>query len=457
MMSHAWKGILAVLIPLSLLPCPVVAGEPVTQAASGTRIDYVAKLNELVQKGSDESQNAEPFYQRACALCDRSVPYFDAWSWLTDWPEEQRASVRDWVKANTAALAQLRLGTKRASYWTQFQGPTIWGMDRMSYLAGVRLLVFALILQTELEATEGNTEGAAEDVLAGCRFALDVRRRLMLIEQMVGGAASNHILSTGFQVLGRCTLHPSLLQRLQKRLMELSQDPTWLIDLRGEEIATLDTLQEICVRVQAGRDKRNMEVINRILSQTWTKQNVDLETELTAEQVYSLVQGHAPEDLAGRVKKGYAYFETLLAKTPFEWKKETVDADRHWKELMGGNQLLSLMAPPVARVSELSFRMRAQRDALITTLALLRYKTDKGSFPADLQKLVSAGYTDQAPMDPYSDQPLVCKRTENNFILYSLGADFKDDGGKHDRSWGQGEQGADYVFWPIQAVAAQQR
>jgi hypothetical protein len=53
------------------------------------------------------------------------------------------------------------------------------------------------------------------------------------------------------------------------------------------------------------------------------------------------------------------------------------------------------------------------------------------------------------PMDPFSDKPLVYKRTADGFMLYSLGADFDDDGGLHSR-WGQDKTGGDHVFWPVE-------
>ena len=51
-------------------------------------------------------------------------------------------------------------------------------------------------------------------------------------------------------------------------------------------------------------------------------------------------------------------------------------------------------------------------------------------------------------MDPYSDKPLVYKRLDNSFTLYSLGADFDDDGGTPS-NWGEGDKGGDAVFWPV--------
>jgi len=83
----------------------------------------------------------------------------------------------------------------------------------------------------------------------------------------------------------------------------------------------------------------------------------------------------------------------------------------------------------------------------------LRYNADKGLYPENLQQLITAGYLKDLPMDAFSDGPVVYKKTDDNFSLYSIGPNFKDDSGriKRDRKgrvklWG-GEE--DAVFWPV--------
>jgi hypothetical protein len=44
---------------------------------------------------------------------------------------------------------------------------------------------------------------------------------------------------------------------------------------------------------------------------------------------------------------------------------------------------------------------------------------------------------------------LIYRCIGDDFTLYSLGADFKDDGGTPSK-WGEGEQGGDQVFWPVE-------
>ena len=100
-------------------------------------------------------------------------------------------------------------------------------------------------------------------------------------------------------------------------------------------------------------------------------------------------------------------------------------------------------------------RHRTNVEATVTILALHRYQADKGSFPEDLQQLISVGYLRQLPVDVYSDKPLAYRKTADSFILYSFGENFKDDGGKpgtdrggRPKMWSD-DGDNDAVFWPV--------
>ena len=105
------------------------------------------------------------------------------------------------------------------------------------------------------------------------------------------------------------------------------------------------------------------------------------------------------------------------------------------------------------RIWEISSRCRADTDALITTLALLRYKSDKGQFPEKLDELVSAGYLKALRSDPFSGKPFAYKRVGEDFVLYSFGTNLKDDEAKAGLTTkGQPKRWADdgdNVFWPV--------
>jgi Bacterial type II secretion system protein G. len=66
---------------------------------------------------------------------------------------------------------------------------------------------------------------------------------------------------------------------------------------------------------------------------------------------------------------------------------------------------------------------------LIVELALRTYRCDQGKAPVNLTQLVPK-YLQSLPKDPFSSNPLVYRPAGTNWVLYSLGPDRVDDGGK---------------------------
>jgi len=117
--------------------------------------------------------------------------------------------------------------------------------------------------------------------------------------------------------------------------------------------------------------------------------------------------------------------------------------------------LVYLFQPAEPRASELTFRAKATYEAVLTVLALQRYRLDRGTYPESLETLVSEGYITVPPMDPFSDKGLIYQPTNDDFLLYSVGEDFVDDGGKRGYKEGRvklwsSQSDCDAVFWPFE-------
>jgi hypothetical protein len=427
--------------------CNLVTNASLVQNTSHANIDYVAMLNELIKKGSDESLNADPFYRRAFALYVRppvEVSANEVGRWATELTNSQRSVLRKWIDANSDALVQLRLGTEKPCYWFHYEGLSILQIDEVSHMRRMRELFFALMLRTKFEAAEGDVKAAIDDLLICYRFGSDMKKRLLLGEQLSARASLAYTWDAGLQILDRVKIDNTSLRFLQEQITSHSKDEDFLVDLRGDELAALDMIWWTNRRwpATAQAERRKEEI-------SWQASDF-LETNVSPEQVDSLMYKHTKDELERLAKKGYAYYNTIIAKTPFEWHQQQIDWDKAKKELVDGNLLLLVLVRAIPHISEAGFRCRVERDALITTLALLRYRNDTGGLPDDLQTLTARGYMPQLPMDPYSDKPLVYKRTENNFTLYSIGVDFQDNGGRHSSKWGLEAQGGDFIFWPVQ-------
>jgi hypothetical protein len=114
--------------------------------------------------------------------------------------------------------------------------------------------------------------------------------------------------------------------------------------------------------------------------------------------------------------------------------------------------LIGTFMPATDRLSDLTYRAKAQHEATLTILALKRWRLQKNEYPLSLDELVAAGLLKELPMDPFGDGLLTYRRTDDDFILYSFGYNFTDDHGEYARNrngriskW---SDAADTVFWP---------
>jgi hypothetical protein len=318
-------------------------------------------------------------------------------------------------------------------------------------LAKWRRLVFALESRAKIRAMNGDAKGALEDVTACYRFGSDVRKGMLLTEHLVGVAIQGLAIVTAFQVLDKTKLDAALLQSFQNRMTELSKGSSAPPTMAGEKLLALDAIQSVCGTATGPTNRQIDDVAAAMLA----AQVATLTGErLTPEQVQANLSKSTSEELTQLVEKNYAYYDSIIAKTPFQWKREGIDApfQKRNEEMGQANLVLSLLSPSVGRISQMTARSSVHADALVTVLGLLRYKSDKGGLPADLKALLATGYIPALPMDPFGDGPLIYKIAGSRFTLYSQGIDLDDDNGKHAEDWGEAGQDGDYVFWPVQPI-----
>jgi hypothetical protein len=99
------------------------------------------------------------------------------------------------------------------------------------------------------------------------------------------------------------------------------------------------------------------------------------------------------------------------------------------------------------RAHVLVARTEAWRRATQLLYALHCDHARTGHWPAKLSDLRSMPRLCRT--DPFSGKDFVYHVTIDGPLLYSVGMNGKDDGGKHDPHWGEKTDG-DYVFWPVQ-------
>jgi hypothetical protein len=146
--------------------------------------------------------------------------------------------------------------------------------------------------------------------------------------------------------------------------------------------------------------------------------------------------------------KHYESFNGLRDDTPWYCYYSEQKFQKEIEEWKVKHPIPDIFVPDIKPYWFYYHRLKAKRDALITVIALLRFKADHGHYPKNLEAL--RGYITKMPQDPFSEGPLVYHWLVDDFELYSVGPDFKDDGGKRSQIGNPltGIGKGDDVFWP---------
>jgi hypothetical protein len=115
-----------------------------------------------------------------------------------------------------------------------------------------------------------------------------------------------------------------------------------------------------------------------------------------------------------------AYYETV-----HEWRKLVRQPE---SKNMGG-LLASLLVPSLSLIGERAAKAEAQHRLIALGVAMWKYRLAEGSFPAELERLMPK-YLLTVPADPFTGKGMKLARTDAGAVVYSVGPDLSDDGGK---------------------------
>jgi hypothetical protein len=430
--------------------------------------NYIAELNNLVRPVADESLNAAPFYNKAIEVFeDLPVDISKVLSKRRyyELAEEDKQLIGKWLTENDQVLQRVVAGTRKPYYWQHYEGEEMLSV-LLPHLSGYRGAARSLSWRARLNAEKGRFEDAFSDIKACFRFGRHVKGNgVVLIEQLVGIAIEALAVENLRGILSEHQVDSETLAMLQRDLEQIIAGEDFAVSFAGEKLFIYDEIQRCFTEDRFGGGHLYLSRISQVSSlgdeSIPSLQDFIFGTifEPEAWPVVMRVLFFHPDKQQTReaTDRFYAYCETIAKKTPSSIRAEGIDVSKEVMKIIKDNVFLEILAPALGRASRLGHRHRSTIEATVTVLALHRYKADKGSFPDDLQQLITAGFLRQLPLDVYSDRPLVYRKTDDSFILYSLGENFKDDGGKpgkdrggRPRLWVDNyEQDSDAVFWPV--------
>jgi hypothetical protein len=260
-----------------------------------------------------------------------------------------------------------------------------------------------------------------------------------VIEQLVGVAIQSVAISAIYDLLDQVDVSADDLLGIQKTVQEDYQPDTARMDWTLEKAFWYDMIQRSFTDDGCGNGRPLLR--GTVLG---IRNNTDF--------LKGLIVGFPDRKaVIGNIEEAFQNFDANRQITPQQWQDmEDTDKPLQVGQLMFMQQISE---PAFRRIIEIGWRVRAGQAGLLGTLAILRFEKEYGRLPEDWTEAFEKGYLHTIPMDPYSNAPLVYKKSEDKFMLYSIGMDLADDGGVP----GTGTDGkprqiaekGDWIFWPV--------
>lgn len=377
---------------------------------------------------------------------------------------EQRNIAKRWVQEHNDALELIIEGSQRPYYWRTYESndesPGEMMGVLMPNLSDFRRLAFSLRLRIWLNAEQGRFKDAFDDAKSCYRFGQHFKKGdKILIEQLVGIGIEALSVQTIRDIVGGYEIDSTILADLQDSFEQIVAGEDFVPSLEVERLFIYDEIQRCFTEGRFGGSHLYLSRISTLADGSQNGLDEILVGAIFSPQQWpraaNVLFAHpGKEQTREMADRYYNYWDKLYHKTPGQIRAEGIDAEKEAMEIIKGNVFLQILAPALVRVNEIANRNKTEVYATVTILALLRHEKDKGSYPNDLQQLITAGYLKQPPDDVFSVKPLVYRKTDDDFILYSVGPNLTDEGGEYSRdSKGRIKNwldNGDTVFWPVQ-------
>jgi|GEM_PF-251098 len=452
------------------------------------KVDYLAWLTDRTRAGREEALNAKPYFDRAAKelaaaeLLDKALRFSNVRP--VDMNESQREVLAEVTKRNAKAFELLRQGVQRPSYWVQYEtavneplppgmseppraigalspvgadGPSwpmkdlvtfadpAWVFNRAlyPYASGYRRLAQAFHASILWRACQGDANGALDDGLVLMDFGMHLQGRGTQTEQLVGIAIEGVACGILRSLLDWYSVDKADLARVQSRLADLYARHSTVMDVAGDRAVWLAFVQRTFTDDGNGN--------GRVLKEGLPLVAGDWEDGVTSLLLFDYPNRREMTSLIDTfLKECQLILDTEPSHPQYEERKA------RWTALAQRSFLLRIQAPAMERLVALAWRMKAGRRALLTTVAIMRYGQDKGTYPSTLAALTGDGYMSELPVDPYSDGAFGYRRTPDGFLLYSWGENRTDEGGRQGTGYnGQPRlymENGDWVFWPMEVA-----
>jgi len=354
-------------------------------------------------------------YYRALAAKTNEFP-------VPSQPQSSAADVLLALSRYDSAIDELR----RASQLPYSRFPLSYGKENpvtilLPHLGALRECARMLQLRAIAELQNGQTDKALEDMRLALRLADSVRTEPILVSHLVRIAIVHTVLQPVWEGLAEQKWSGAQLAALDRELAGLDFLADYRLSMRGElvlfEGGIFDYLRHhpeqlpyLCGEPSSS-PPASVRILCRLIPRGWIYQN-----QLRCARV--MEQGYLPvADVDQRII------------SPAATRRADAAVEADTRHLNPYNVMERILLPALGKAARRFASGQSSVDLARVAIALERYRQAHGEHPESLDALVPQ-FIAKLPHDIITGQPLKYRRADGQFVLYSVGWNETDDGGR---------------------------
>ena len=418
--------------------------------------DYLIDLDDYVKRQKAPAKSADSQSQET-----GRDPVWDMWETASKrpWSKQEFPLLAGWLEANKKPLALLVEASKRSRRYD----PMVANTDSMVAaiplwtVHSYRTVARALPVRATLRVHEGKVNEAWEDLMACHRLARLVGQGPTLIDTLVG-------ITIGWIA---CAGDQTMLQHANLTAAQIMK--------MRDDLAKLPPILKMADKIDVTERFFGLDCVSGIAREGFgsfgKRMGGGEEPKGMVKSLIDFVPAASVDwDIILRMANSWydRFADAFRKPTHTERKKalDTIDADikslaistRDLKSLglsmlfsprkaiseRIGQAFVCLLLPALSACSNADDRWATQFELTKLAFALAAYRAEHGSYPAKLAELAPK-YVADVPKDMFNDADLHYRPEGAGYLLYSVGVNGKDDGGKSYEDAEEGEAWDDLV------------
>ena len=319
--------------------------------------------------------------------------------------EEMKALITQYVADNNEALELLHAGA--AIEHSRYPIDLSAGFEaNIPNLSEIRKGIFLLKLEAVLHTENGDGESALRSTISSFGIARSLAKESMIISQLVRVACQNLAATTIEYCINRIV--PSDEQLVE--LIECVHNAERISDISCAFVG------ERCMGLSFFKAPGSV--------------NPDLINGIPFRPILELFKAAGLVDADAIIYLDLMDEYIKTTQLPLHKRlgaAKAIETER--KSTSQAHILLHIIVPAFSTITTIEIRTFASLRTARTALAIERYRLADGKLPDALADLVPA-YLDVVPMDPFDGNELRYRKLDPGFMVYSIGEDLSDDGGK---------------------------